>query len=99
MGSKKDVYRARLSDVPEDKVFRCYDGDEFRTLEDLAKAISHMSDQTFLHHVSAQNNDFSNWVGDVIGDSSLANSLRKAPDRAQAYKVIKDRISWLKARI
>jgi hypothetical protein len=98
MDSKKEVYRSRLSYVPSAKVFRCTDGRDFKNLEELAVALNNMTEQTFSHHVTEQRNDFSNWIKDVIGDSTLAKSLTKASDQAQASQIVEDRVTWLKDR-
>ena len=98
MSSKKEVYRSRLSDVPGEKIFRCNDGKDLRNLEELSVALSDLTEQVFSHHVTEQRNDFSNWVRDVIGDSTLAKNLTKATDRAQASQIVGDRIGWLKDR-
>jgi len=98
MSSKKEVYKSRLSRVPGAKVFRCNDGKDLRNLEELSVALSNMTEQTFSHHVTEQKNDFSNWIKDVIGDSTLAKSLTKASDRAQANQIVGDRVTWLKDR-
>jgi len=99
MSSKKEVYRSRLSDVPGEKIFQCHDGRDVRNLEELSVALSDMTEQSFGHHVSEQKNDFSNWVRDVIDDSTLAKSLTKASDRAQARQIVEDRVAWLKDRV
>ena len=99
MSSKKEVYRSRLSNVPGEKTFRCNDGRDFRNLEELSVALSDMTEQSFSHHVTEQRNDFSNWVRDVIGDSTLAKNLTKATDRAQLSQIVEDRVAWLKDRI
>jgi hypothetical protein len=98
MSSKKDIYRSRLSRVPSAKVFRLNDGKDLRNLEELAVALSDMNEQVFSHHVTEQKNDFSNWIKDVIGDSTLAKNLTKASERAQARQIVQDRVAWLKDR-
>jgi len=99
MNSKKEAYRSRLADVPAEKIFRCHDGRNLRNLEELSVALSDMTEQSFSHHVTEQRNDFSNWVRDVIDDSTLAKSLTKATDRAQANQIVGDRVAWLKDRV
>ncbi len=98
MGSKKEVYRARLQDVMAEMKFRSNDGSELKNLEELASALREMPEGTYSHHVTEANNDFSNWIRDCIGDSTLAKNLAKTTDRAQACKMVEDRVSWLKER-
>jgi len=99
MSSKKEVYRSRLSDVAGEKIFQSHDGRDFRNLEELAGGLRDMTEQSFSHHVSEQNNDFSNWIRDVIDDSTLAKNLTKASDRVQARQIVEDRLAWLKDRV
>jgi len=96
---KKEQIRACLNDVPQGKAFWCYDGREFRNLAELAAALTDMSQETYRHHVSGSNNDFSNWVRDVVGDATLANQLAKATSRTAAAKAASARLAWLKERL
>lgn len=98
MGTKKDTYRSRLAEVAADRRFHCHGGSVLKNLEELAVALSEMSEEAYDHHVTEQNNDFSNWIGDVIGDSALARSLSKAGSRLQAHSIVQERIKWLQAR-
>ena len=95
----KSVAEKWLGDVPQEKQFWCQDGRTFKSLSDLGIAFRDMSNGVFHHHVSATNNDFSNWVRDVIGDVKLSNDLRKSRSRLQATKNVADRIAWLKSKI
>jgi hypothetical protein len=96
---KKEQVRACLSDVPREQAFWCEDGREFKNLEELAGALAGMSPETYGHHVSGNNNDFSNWVRDVVGDATLANQLARATSRIAAAKVASARVTWLKERL
>jgi len=99
MAMKKGTSERILADVPEDKVFWCYGSETFKNLHELAAALEHMSEEAFQYHVTKHKNDFSNWARDVIGDTTLASQLRKAPTKSAAASKAKARIAWLKARI
>ena len=99
MGSKKEVYRVRLQDVMAEMKFRCQNGNELKNLEDLANALRDMPEETYNHHVTEQNNDFTNWIRDCIRDTELAKKLVKVTDKNQAREIVQERIDWLKARI
>lgn len=92
---KKDRIRKWQSQVPDDKVFWCCDGQVFRSLKNLAEALSEMSTEIYKNHVNGEKNDFSNWVHDVIGDVTLAYQLKKAKSRVTAARRVKDRLEWL----
>ena len=98
MGSKREVYRARLQDVIAEMRFRCNDGSELSNLEELATALRGMPDATYSHHVTEQNNDFSNWIRDCIQDTALAKKLTKVTDKNQAREIVQERVDWLKDR-
>jgi hypothetical protein len=95
----KSVAEKWLGDVPQEKHFWCQDGRTFKSLSDLGIALGDMSEGVFRQHVSATNNDFSNWIKDVVGDVKLSNDLRKSRGQLQAAKSVANRIAWLKSKI
>ena len=95
---KKGALNKILADVPEDKAFWCYGGEIFKNLQELAVALEHMSDEAFQHHVTEHNNDFSNWVRNVLGDTTLAKQLNQATDKNKAASRIQARIKSLKSK-
>ena len=92
----KSVAQTWLHDVPQDKQFWCRDGRALRNLSELEIALRGMSDEVFRYHASETNNDFSNWVKDVVGDEKLSNDLRKSKTQIQAAENVAKRIAWLK---
>jgi alpha-amylase len=96
---RKRVIHTFLQDVPEDKMFWCVDGRVFRNLRELAAALKDMSDETFRYHVNDHKNDFSNWIKDVIGDSTLARNLLNVKDRKKAEKLVNKRIISIEKRL
>lgn len=98
MVSRKGQARVWLQDCPPDKVFWCHDGREMKNLDELAVALTEMSDDTYRYHVTSDKSDFTNWVGDVIGDAILAKELLKAADRPDAARKVQVRLDWLRKR-
>lgn len=94
----KSEAEKRLGDVPQEKRFWCQDGRILKSLSDLEMALRNMSDGVFRHHVSETNNDFSNWVRDVVGDVRLSNDLRRSRNQLLAAKSVARRIAWLKSK-
>ena len=90
------VARKWLGDVPEDKYFWCHDGRALKNLPELQVALKDMTEETFRHHSTETNNDFSRWVSDVIGDERLSADLRRSTTPAQAAKSVAKRIVWLR---
>jgi hypothetical protein len=94
---KKPANKMWLADAPPDKVFYCNDGQKVKNLADLAKTLRRMSPETFKHHVTDHKNDFGNWIGDVIGDASLAKDIRRATTHSAAANQVETRLAWIKA--
>lgn len=92
--SKQEAKRL-LADAPAEKVFWCHDGCVVHNLKELGHALNTMTDETYAFHANTEKNDFTNWVRDVIKDESLARYLQKAPNQAQAAKMVNTRVAIL----
>ena len=89
----------RLSaDVPQEYVFRCCDGQILRNMKELGDSLNTMKDETYVFHANTERNDFANWARDIIKDERLAKDLQKAPNRAQAFKLVASRKATLSNR-
>ena len=86
---KKPLFRAEA-----ECAFYCNDGHLFYDLKELAEGLMAMSDNAFSHHVRGDNNDFSNWVRDVIGDIELANDLASAADKDECATYVVARLDY-----
>lgn len=75
--------------------FWCNDGKILKSIHDLADAFEKMKDEVFLYHVTKEKNDFSKWVGDILGDKKLAQSLKQAKTKSQASTKVRARIKEL----
>lgn len=95
----KAIAVKRLGDVPQERLFWCQDGQALKNLEELEAALRRMDDETFRYHSSETKSDFSNWVGDVVGDEKLSRDLSKCRSQAEAAKCVADRIAWLKNKM
>jgi hypothetical protein len=96
--TKQDAARV-LADVSQGKVFFCHDGCVVKNLQQLAECLDHISGDSYLHHVTPVNNDFSNWVRDVFGDDKLANELTNSTNHVEAAKAVRNRIAWLQKKL
>jgi hypothetical protein len=94
----KQVAKARLSSVSEEKRFWCNDGRYLSNLEELKTALDGMTDETYLFHSNETKSDFAKWVDEVIGDDKLARDLKKSTTRLWAAKSVADRIKFLKGK-
>ena len=87
MAKKKAVTRA-----PDEHRFWACNGDVLSDLHDVAACLNSMSKDEFMHHVNAEKNDFANWVHDILGDKTLATSLRKVKTKAGTLKKIQAKL-------
>jgi hypothetical protein len=91
-GITKQEARKFLSNVLEEYVFRCHDGQIINNLKELQNALATMSDDTYLYHSNSDKQDFSNWVQDIIGDQKLAKDLNNSRSRTKAVLAINRRV-------
>lgn len=87
-----------LSNATGDKCFFFSDGRTLCNMDELGDCLQNMSAETFALHVTAINNDFCNWVRDVLGDNELAEKLLKASNQEESAKIVKERIKLLKKK-
>ena len=95
---KQTAIDRRLADVPADKVFWANDGRIIKNMVELGEALNAMSDDVFKYHSNEAKTDFSHWVGEVIGDDSLARRLQKASNREEAARAVSERIAQLRPK-
>ena len=88
-----------MADVPKEYAFRCHDGLILQSMKQLGSALNSMTDETYVFHANAKKNDFNNWVEDIIKDGMLANDLQKATNRAQAAKLVANRMAILSKKV
>lgn len=84
-----------LADVPGENAFWCCDGRTMRNMQELADALSTVTDDAFACHANQQKNDFSIWVREVIGDEELAGDLLQASNRIAAAILVTRRAAFL----
>ena len=95
----KDEAKNFLRDAPPEQSFWVNNGPVLKNIEELANYMPEMSDDSFLHHVSKEKNDFSSWIGAVIGDKKLANDLLSSKNKPSAIKKLAARVDSLKKKI
>ena len=75
-----------------EKCFWAHDGQIFCDLAGLREALEKMSEEVFVYHVNGQKNDFSQWVGDALGDKTLVKQLGSLKKRQAFLKKVDARI-------
>ncbi|MBI4186631.1 MAG: hypothetical protein HY530_03880 [Chloroflexi bacterium] len=87
--------RRLLADVPEQYAFWCSDGAILSNMIELRNALNGMTEQTFAYHSNASKSDFSQWVKDIIKDTTLANELAQSTGRVEAARRVAERVAYL----
>ncbi|MBR9693437.1 hypothetical protein GOV07_05965 [Candidatus Woesearchaeota archaeon] len=63
--------------------FWLVNGTGVRSLRELADALPTLSEEEFSHHVTAEKNDFANWIRDLFDEYRLSELLRNTKTRAE----------------
>jgi len=92
--SLKKAPKKKLLKAPAELAFYCNDGRLFYDLKELAEGLMAINEATFYHHVREGNNDFSNWVRDVIQDTELAQELASTMEKDEATTYIVARLDY-----
>ncbi len=85
-----------LSDCSPEQSFWVNNGPIIKNLNELSTTIKSLNEHQFSHHINNEKNDFSKWVGEVIGDEELAKVLSKVKTKMAATKKINERLETLK---
>ncbi|MFA6376187.1 MAG: hypothetical protein WCX69_02170 [Candidatus Paceibacterota bacterium] len=80
------------ADVDPEKAFWLSDGRMFKNLRELAAAFETMEDSVWDYHVTAEKNDFANWIENVFGENQLGGSIRKVKSPRTAAKRIQSKL-------
>jgi hypothetical protein len=81
----------KTSEIP----FTFVSGQTIHSIQDLAKVMSEISDETVTFHRERVPNDISKWIMDIIGDYQLAELLEEATNRTQMIHFLEDHIGML----
>ncbi len=76
--------------------FSFVSGEQVASLEELAKTLAKVSDETVTFHCERHPNDMAMWVVDIIGDYELAEMLTEATSREQMLRYVEDHLEMLK---
>jgi hypothetical protein len=85
-----------LGDVAPEQCFWINNGPIVKNLKQLPGALRRMKQDTFMHHVTKDKNDFGAWIKHVIGDVQLANSVSKMKTKKAMIDALNKRIKTLK---
>lgn len=97
MVTKEEAARYLCNADPE-HCFWVNNGPILKNIEELTSALEAMNNDIYAYHVNKDKNDFSKWIGEVIGDSKLANDLLSSKNKSSAVNKIRARLNSLKKK-
>ena len=84
-----------LHHVEGNQAFFMSNGRVVSSLQQLGNELADMHEAVYRYHVNDNNNDFANWIKDVLWDEKLAADVLKCKNPAAASKKIAARIKFL----
>jgi hypothetical protein len=88
-----------LTDISEDRRFFAADGNTYKNLYELYRALDRMTQEVFDSHVTVYKNDFSKWIRDIFLDFRLSKDLGNASSPRKAAEIVKKRIAYLEKNL
>jgi len=85
---KTHVEKTAQKKVAGEQCFWCFDGQVLASFLDLKHALSRMSRETYMYHVTNDKNDFADWVESVLCDKKCADGLRKIKTQKSALSCV-----------
>jgi hypothetical protein len=79
-------------EAPVNHYFRLRNGQELKSLNDLRKALSYMTDEDFNYHVSQERNDFANWVQEALQNHELYEKIMNVKTKEELQAVLQNPI-------
>ena len=97
MVTKEEAARYLCNAAPE-HCFWVNNGPILKNVEELADALESISEDAYRYHANKDKNDFSKWIGEIIGDNKLANDLLSSKNKNSAVRKIRARLNSLKKK-
>ena len=83
-------YREAAAPTTAKEPFHLHQGGVIHDTQELAQALSTMSQEVFLHHVNNEKNDFAEWVQHSVQDQELADKIRSATSQEAIQEVLQE---------
>lgn len=86
--------KKELVHASPEQSFWVTNGQILSNLIELRDALSTMSDDVFMHHVTKNRNDFADWIETVLQDAEIAQALRKSKKSNTSRDVIVQKLRF-----
>lgn len=77
-------------EAPKEHYFRLVNGQELKSLNDLRKALTYMSDDEFGHHVNNEKNDFATWIKEALQNAELYEKIKNINTKEQLLAMLQN---------
>lgn len=93
-GSKSKVSAKKrvLTRAAGEQCFWVKNGAILADLVELSSALKEMEKEVFAHHVRKTQNDFADWIQYVLGDTELADMIRKVKTAKSFHTIVVRRL-------
>ena len=91
-----DTLKPKKSDISPEQYFVLCNGENLKSIHDLAKHIETLDDDVYNHHVNAEKNDFANWVSGVFEQHDLAETLRASESKQESHIALLKHLAFKK---
>lgn len=85
---KKPQKKSVFIELSPEKYFVLCNGSTIKDYKELAAILETVGDDVFYYHVTAERNDFANWINDVFGEQELAEKIRHSKSRHEMMAIL-----------
>lgn len=81
--------------INSEQYFYASNGAVLKTKKDLLDFLKTVDDETFLHHVNLEKNDFANWIDGVFKEKKLAKKISQTNNVKEMIRIISGAIKQM----
>ena len=77
-------------EAPKEHYFELKKGQKLKSINDLRKALSYMTEEEFSHHVTPEKNDFAEWIRDALQNHLIYNKIKDTKTKEELEQALKN---------
>ena len=77
-------------ETPKEHYFKLKNGQELKSINDLRKALSYMSEEDFSHHVNQEKNDFALWIKEALQNHGIYEKIKDIRSKEELQEILKN---------
>ncbi len=86
----------KKAELAPEQYFTLCNGENLKSIQDLAKQIEGLDEGHYSHHVTTEKNDFANWVSGVFEEQELAETLRASETQQESHVALLKHLAFKK---